>query len=121
MRNNMFKHNSILLDQNSGETFMLVITVTANIKPEHKDSFLAHMKTLALTIRQEAGCMDFEQNFSIDDPNKLFIYEEWASVELFQAHLATDHMVAHFAKVPPWVETITMKSLEAKEIHGLME
>ncbi|MDG3086526.1 putative quinol monooxygenase [Vibrio hannami] len=100
---------------------MLVITVSAIIKPEFKEVFLTHMKSLAATIREESGCVNFEQNFSIDDPNKLFIYEEWASIELFKAHMVTEHMQAHFAKVTPWVESIEMKSLEAEEISGLME
>ena len=99
---------------------MLIITVSVNVKPEYHTQFLDHMKNLAPIIRAEDGAITFEQSLSIDEDNKVFIYEEWQSEALFKQHLATTHMEEHFVKVMPWIETIALKSFDATETEGLM-
>lgn len=99
---------------------MLIITLTVDFKSEFQQQFIYHMRALADLIRQEDGAITFEQSLSIDEPNKLVIYEEWQSEDLFKQHLMTEHMQSHFEKVETWINSLEMKSYNASELVGLM-
>ncbi|WED23640.1 antibiotic biosynthesis monooxygenase [Vibrio sp. JC009] len=94
---------------------MIIVTVAGKVKPEFRDTFLEHMAELAHIVRQEEGCIKYQQNITAEDPNTLFLYEEWESTGHLLAHLETEHMQEHFAQARPWFEWVDMKTSEATE------
>lgn len=96
---------------------MIIVTVTGQVKPEFKQTFIDHMADLALTVRAEEGCITYQQNISADNDNTLFLYEEWESQAHLNAHLATEHMAKHFAEAQPWFDSVEMKAFEANQFE----
>ena len=94
---------------------MIIVTVAGKVKPEFKQTFLQHMQELAVIVREESGCICYQQNITADDENILFLYEEWASEQELQAHLASAHMQEHFEQARPWFEWVDMKTMQATE------
>ncbi|MBX3585463.1 MAG: antibiotic biosynthesis monooxygenase [Ramlibacter sp.] len=85
---------------------MHIITVTFQIRPEHMAAFLPAMQANALaSVQDEPGCQQFDVCVSLDDPNRVFLYEVYDSPEAFQAHLATPHFQAFNQRTAPWVES----------------
>lgn len=92
---------------------MIIVTVTGQVKPEFRQTFIDHMTELAFTVRAEEGCITYQQNISADDESTLFLYEEWESQAHLNAHLATAHMVKHFEEARPWFDSVELKTFEA--------
>ncbi len=59
---------------------------------------LAAVEALVEPTRKEAGCVRYEVLAGLDDPREVAVVEEWASAEALQAHLASPHVQAFFAR-----------------------
>lgn len=57
----------------------------------------------------------YQQNITADEPNTLFLYEEWETKDHLLAHLETEHMQKHFVLARPWFDWVDMKTSEATE------
>lgn len=99
---------------------MIIVTVAGKVKPQFKQTFLDHMAELSAIVRQEQGCISYQQNISADEPLTLFLYEQWQSQALLNAHLASSHMQQHLEQARPWFDWVEMKTFEAQEFD-LME
>lgn len=95
---------------------MIIVTVSGQVKPEFKETFLQHMAELAPIVQAEAGCIQYQQHISAEDPNLLFLYEKWQSKEHLLAHLDTAHMQEHLAEARPWFDSVEMTTFEAEEM-----
>ena len=66
---------------------------------------------MALTSREEDGCIDYAFARDLAEPNTLILFERWRDQEALQAHMASEHM-AEFQKVmaenPPQSREIRM-------------
>lgn len=78
----------------------LNIIATITVKPEFDAAFQPIFKKLVEGSRAEAGCVRYELNQSIDNPNVYIVIETWASKQAIDTHNATPHFVqfASFAK-----------------------
>jgi quinol monooxygenase YgiN len=52
----------------------------------------------------EAGCLRYIIHRGIDTPSQFVVIERWKSMELLQAHLASDHVQTFFKKLPDLLE-----------------
>lgn len=83
---------------------MYVVTVTFRVNPEHIDVFMYAMVQQAKnSLVREPDCHVFDVCLDADDPQRVFLYEKYASKDAFNAHLAGDHFRAFDAQVAPWV------------------
>jgi quinol monooxygenase YgiN len=71
---------------------MLVLAVTIPIKPESHDEAIEIAVRMTAETRKEEGCIAYTFHFPVDDPNTLFVYEEWASEEALNGHIQSAHM-----------------------------
>ena len=94
---------------------MIIVTVTAKVKPEFREIFLELIAKLSLVVRKEDGCIQYQQNISASEPNILFLYEQWQSEEHLQTHLEAAHMKQYFAEVSDWFDSVDMKTFKATE------
>ena len=78
----------------------LNIIATITVKPEYYAAFQPILKKLVEESRKEAGCIHYELNQSISNPNVYVVIESWASQAAIDSHNATPHFVefATFAK-----------------------
>lgn len=84
---------------------MLIVTVKATPKSEHKQDFLDTFNEVSSTVHQESGCLEYEIYQKEPGSNELFLFERWESQKALDAHLATSHMKEFFEKVSPWFES----------------
>lgn len=72
----------------------MALTVIADITiQEAKVDFVKSQITkLALTSREEKGCIEYKIHQDNDKPNHFMIYENWESKEDLEAHSNSSHM-----------------------------
>ena len=78
----------------------LNIIATITIKPEYHEAFKPIFKRLVIGSRAEHGCVRYELNQSIENPNIYTVLETWQSQQAIDLHNTTPHFVefANFAK-----------------------
>lgn len=78
----------------------LNIIATITIKPEYHEAFKPIFKRLVIGSRAEHGCVQYELNQSIENPNIYIVVETWQSQQAIDLHNTTPHFVefANFAK-----------------------
>jgi quinol monooxygenase YgiN len=67
------------------------------IKPGKRDRFLAAARAHTAATRKEAGCVFFELNLSLDEPNVAVVAECFKDAAAHDLHSNTPHM-AKFRK-----------------------
>ena len=79
---------------------MIALMVTINIKPGHKDAFMASMLDDARgSNKDEPGCLRFDVLEDNDNPNQIHLYEVYQDQAALDAH----RQAPHFTK---WRETV---------------
>ena len=61
------------------------------IKEGEMDAVLAALAPLVEASRAEPGCLMYQAHRSPDDPNVIFLYEQYADEAAMQAHADSDH------------------------------
>ena len=83
---------------------MVHVIVTMNIKPGHRDEFLAVARELAPLVQAEAGCVRYEYTVDLPSPlsiqeplddHRVTLIEQWESAEALAAHAQAPHMKQH--------------------------
>ncbi|MCT4588756.1 MAG: antibiotic biosynthesis monooxygenase [Carboxylicivirga sp.] len=94
---------------------MIIVTVKASPKSEHKQDFLNSFNAVSETVYQEDGCLEYEIYQKDEVSSDVFLFERWESQAALDAHLATPHMKEFFEKVSPWFEVENdMQTYEVK-------
>ncbi len=92
---------------------MTTLTIVANIKA--KADKIALVKTelekLIDTTRTEAGCLQYDLHQNNDNPAHFLFYENWASRELWQAHMQAPHLQAYLAATDGAVDSFTLNEM----------
>ena len=70
---------------------MMVIRVGLKIQPEHKQTFLDHVKETTAISRKFDGCQRFAVYKDVLEDNCYLLYEEWDSLENFDAYRNSEH------------------------------
>lgn len=84
---------------------MIIVTVKASPKSEHKQDFLEVFNEVSKIVYQEEGCIEYEIYQKDENSNKLFLFERWESQAALDAHLKTKHMQEFFSKTGSWFDT----------------
>lgn len=78
---------------------MIIMAVSAPIKPEHRDEMIQAAITVQDATRKESGCITYTFHTEVADPNKFFVYEVWESSEALDAHMKQEHTRTFLEKV----------------------
>jgi autoinducer 2-degrading protein len=79
---------------------MIALVVTIQIKPGHKEAFMASMLDDARgSNNDEPGCLRFDVLQNNEDPNKIHLYEVYKDQAALDAH----RQAPHYTK---WRETV---------------
>ena len=78
---------------------MSQLTIVANITAhEDKIDFIKNeLEKLVPLTRAEEGCINYDLHQDNENPAHFLFYENWASRELWQKHIASDHIQSYRA------------------------
>ena len=97
---------------------MIYVVATTQLKPEHKDAYVAGARDCIAATRKEAGCIFYDGHLSVSDPNQFVFVERWESRDALNAHARSDHMKvwrklsADFKASPTVIEIISDGKVE---------
>ncbi|MBR1222084.1 antibiotic biosynthesis monooxygenase [Bradyrhizobium sp. U87765 SZCCT0131] len=97
---------------------MIFVIATTDVKPEHRDAYIAGARDCIAATRQETGCIAYESHTSIHDPNRFVFVERWENRDALNAHARSDHMKiwrklsADFKAAPTIIEIISDGKVE---------
>ena len=82
---------------------MIVLMVTINIKPEHKEAFMEEMMGDAIgSNRDEPGCLRFDVLQDNENPNTIHLYEVYTDEAALEAHRQAPHYLKWREAVADW-------------------
>ncbi|WP_394246418.1 putative quinol monooxygenase [Vibrio profundi] len=92
---------------------MTQLTIVANIiaKPNHIELVKSELIKLIDITRQEQGCVNYDLHQDNENPAHFMFYENWTSRELWQAHMANQHLADYMAATEGCVETFTLNEM----------
>jgi quinol monooxygenase YgiN len=70
---------------------MIMAIIRMNVLSEKRMEFSQTIASLSGSIRLEKGCKRCDFCRSVEDENKLFIFEEWDTQENLMTHLKSEH------------------------------
>jgi len=74
---------------------MISFAVRLKFAPEDRDEVAESLRALAAASRQEPGCVSFIPHHLEDDPETVFIYEQYRDAKALEAHRASEHFKNH--------------------------
>ena len=77
---------------------MLIVAVTAPVKPEYREEMIQATITVQNATRQEPGCITYTFYTETADPNTFFVFEVWESAEALASHMKEAHTQAFLAQ-----------------------
>jgi quinol monooxygenase YgiN len=76
----------------------LTVFAEFHAKPGREEELVGLLKGLLEPTRKERGCLQYDLHADNDKPGHFLFFENWASVELLQAHLGSPHLTAFQAQ-----------------------
>ena len=92
---------------------MTKITVVAHItaKEENIEFVKSELLKLIDVTREEEGCINYDLHQDNENPTHFVFYENWASRELLQEHLASTHLVDYVKKTEGMVVKFSLNEM----------
>ncbi len=92
---------------------MAQLTIVANITAyaDKIDLVKAELEKLIDITRAEEGCINYDLHQDNDNPAHFLFYENWASRELWQAHMDGQHLQDYVAATEGAVAAFTITEL----------
>lgn len=96
---------------------MLTIVARIEVQPDQVEWVKTELLKLLEPTRQEAGCIQYDLHQDKDNPRLFLFYENWENRELWQAHIASEHIQDYRERVNA-VGAIASFSLQEMERVG---
>jgi len=92
---------------------MTKLTIVANIKAnaDKVDLVKAELLKLINITRAEAGCINYELHQDNTNPTHFMFYENWETRELWQTHMANQHLADYMAATESAVAEFTLNEM----------
>lgn len=96
---------------------MIYLISTAHLKPGTRERCLAPARVCIEASREEPGCIAYDLNLSVSDPDRMVFVEIWETRAALDAHFQTAHFKAWRAAIADLVisrklEVITPERIE---------
>jgi len=101
---------------------MIHVVASIEVKPGHRDEFIAAFHQLVPKVKAEEGCVDYgptvDAQSGIDRQvpyreNTVTIIEQWQDLDCLKAHLTAPHMAEFRTKVQDLNLGATLQILES--------
>ena len=73
---------------------MIYVVATTDIKPEHREAYIAGARKAIAETRKEKGCIYYDCHSSVADPNRFVFVERWETQADLDAHGQAPHLKA---------------------------
>jgi len=92
---------------------MATLTIVANIKANADKVALVKAELLKLieVTQAETGCINYDLHQDNENPAHFMFYENWQSRELWQAHMANQHLQDYMKATEGAVAEFTLKEM----------
>lgn len=92
---------------------MAKLTIVANItaKADQVDLVKSELMKLIDITRAEEGCINYDLHQDNENPAHFMFFENWASRELWQAHMGAQHLADYLAATESAVEAFTVNEM----------
>lgn len=92
---------------------MTNLTIVANIiaKQDKVELVKSELLKLIATTRAEEGCVNYDLHQDNENPAHFLFYENWASRELWQQHMANKHIAEYLGATEGCVESFTVNEM----------
>jgi len=92
---------------------MTNLTIVANIKAnaDKIDLVKAELLKLIEITRGEEGCINYDLHQDNENPANFMFYENWATRELWQIHMANQHLADYMAATQGAVAEFTLNEM----------
>jgi quinol monooxygenase YgiN len=80
---------------------MFVVRIEMKVRPEERDTFRDFVTADGLSARNLAGCIDYSFCEEVGNPQRVLLYEEWATREEFEAYRASSAFLSTGARLRP--------------------
>ncbi|KLV04117.1 antibiotic biosynthesis monooxygenase [Photobacterium aquae] len=92
---------------------MTQLTIVANIIAKTDSIELVKSELLKLIefTRAEAGCINYDLHQDNENPAHFLFYENWASRELWQAHMNNQHLAEYLQATDGAVESFVVNEM----------
>lgn len=92
---------------------MAKLTIVANIKANADKIELVKSELIKLvkTTRAEEGCINYDLHQDNENPAHFLFYENWESHDLWQAHMANQHLKDYMAATEGAVAEFTLNEM----------
>lgn len=92
---------------------MSKLTIVAHIfaKPDRIDLVKAELKKIIAPTLAEEGCLQYDLHQDNENPEHFMFYENWASRELWLAHMDQQHLKDYAAATEGAVENFALHEM----------
>ncbi len=98
---------------------MIYLISTAQLKPGTRGKCLAPALVCIEASRKDAGCIAYDLNLSVSDPDRMVFIEVWESRAALDAHFQTDHFRAWRAAIADFVVSRKLEAITPEKIEAL--
>ena len=95
---------------------MIYVIATLKIQSGSLDEFLEAAKVSIAATREEEGCIFYDLNQSLTEPDMLTFVERWESRETLMAHSKAPHMKVWRDKVGHLIEDRKLEIIEPAKV-----
>ena len=92
---------------------MAKLTIVANIiaKTNHIELVKAELLKLIEVTRNEQGCINYDLHQDNENPAHFLFYENWQSRDLWQQHMANEHLAEYLKATDGAVDSFTLNEM----------
>lgn len=89
------------------------LTIVANIRAKagHENAVRTELEKLVEPTRQEQGCIQYDLHRNNDKPGHFLFFENWESRDLWQAHMASDHIARYIEATDGAIEDFSIDEM----------
>lgn len=98
---------------------MIVLIATLTIKSGSAEAVIAAAKPCIEGTRAEPGCVSYDLNHSVTDPDTMVFVERWATRDAIDAHMRMPHFLAWREKAAGLILDRRIEIITPAEITSL--
>lgn len=98
---------------------MIYVIARLSLKPETRDAVAIDAKICAQATRKESGCLRYDVNLDLFDPNIMTFVEEWESRDHLDMHFTQPHMEIWRTAVSANLESVTIEVITPEGVEKL--
>lgn len=98
---------------------MIYLISTAHLKPGTRDKCLAPARVCIEASLKDPGCIAYDLNFSVTDPDRMVFVEVWESKAALDQHFQTPHFKTWRAAIADYVVSRKLEVITPAKVEGV--